>query len=66
MYLSLLELYENDLTNVSSDLFPMLFAHDISSFAKNRLMSNLEMCLNNDLHGLYLKVNKLSLDVSKT
>lgn len=43
-------LYVSDLTNVCSDIFPTLFADDTWLFAKNRSVSNLEMCLSNELH----------------
>ena len=60
--------YINDLQRVFKSSTPILFADDTNLFYKNPDKSILEDQINNELKhvSLWLKVNKLSLNVSKT
>ena len=60
--------YINDLQRVCKSSIPILFAGDTNLFYKNPDKSILEDQINNELKhvSLWLKVNKLSLNVSKT
>ena len=61
-------LYINDLPNVSSKLKFFLFAHDTNIYFEADDMLKVEKVVNNELKKLYLwvNVNRLSLNVSKT
>ena len=58
----------NDLQKVCNSSTPILFADDTNLFYKSHDQSILEKQINNELRqvSLWLKVNKLSLNVSKT
>ena len=59
-------IYINDLQKVCNSSTPILFADDTNLFYKNHDKSILEQQINNELRqvSLWLKVNKLSLNVS--
>ena len=61
-------LYVNDIVNVSTLLFPMLFADDTNVFLNGKDIDDLSITMNEELEKLYiwLKANKLSLNVKKT
>ena len=61
-------IYINDLQKVCNSSTPILFADDTNLFYKSHDKSILEQQINNELRqvSLWLKVNKLSLNVSKT
>ena len=61
-------LYVNDIVNVSTLLFPMLFADDTNVFLNGKDIDELSVTMNEELEKLYiwLKANKLSLNVNKT
>ena len=61
-------LYVNDMVNVSSLLFPILFADDTNIFLNSKNMSDLFHTMNTELKKIveWLNVNKLSLNVKKT
>ena len=61
-------LYINDLPNVSSKLKFFLFADDTNIYFEADDMLKVEKVVNNELKNLYLwlNVNRLSLNVSKT
>ena len=61
-------LYINDLTNISLKLKFFLFADDTNIYFESDDLSKLERTVNKELRKLYLwlNVNRLSLNVSKT
>ena len=61
-------LYVNDLANVSSVLFPVLFADDTNIFVHGKNLSEMVSVLNTELKKIvnWLHSNKLSLNVTKT
>ena len=61
-------LYINDLANVSDKLKFILFADDTNVFVSGKNIKNVCDVLNKELENMYIwfKVNKLSLNVSKT
>ena len=60
-------MYINDLCNVSSLLFSLLYADDTNMFVTDKNIKNLIRLLNTGLKkiGLWLNANKLSLNVKK-
>ena len=60
--------YINDLCNVCKSTLPILFADDTNLFKSSQDISIIENVLNEELKNisLWLKVNKLSLNVKKT
>ena len=60
-------IYVNDLANVSSVLFTLLFADDTNVFIHGKNLDDLVTCMNQELEKIsqWMKVNKLSLYVSK-
>ena len=61
-------LYVNDIYNVSSVLFTLLFADDTNVFVQGKNIVNLVRTMNEELCKLsdWMDVNKLSLNVKKT
>ena len=61
-------IYVNDMANVSDILFPILFADDTSVFVSGKNLIEMTNKINIELKKIvvWLKVNKLSLNVSKT
>ena len=61
-------LYVNDISNVSSNLFTLLFADDTNALAIGKDLDKLITSLNIDLEKIviWLAANKLSLNVKKT
>ena len=61
-------IYVNDLANVSSVLFTLLFADDTNVFIHGKNLDDLITCMNQELEKIsqWMNVNKLSLNVSKT
>ena len=61
-------IYVNDLANVSSVLFTLLFADDTNVFIHGKNLDDLKTCMNQELEKIsqWMNVNKLSLNVSKT
>ena len=61
-------IYVNDLSNVSSILFTLLFADDTNVFVIGKNLSTLFTTMNSELVKLseWMNVNKLSLNVKKT
>ena len=61
-------IYVNDLANVSSVLFTLLFADDTNVFIHGKNLDDLVTCMNQELEKIsqWMKVNKLYLYVSKT
>ena len=61
-------LYINDLSNVCKNTEPFLFADDSNLFISDSDLYKLQSQLNNELENisLWLKVNKLSLNIKKT
>ena len=61
-------IYVNDLVNVSSVLFTLLFADDTNVFIHGKNLDDLITCMNKKLETIsqWMNVNKLSLNVSKT
>ena len=61
-------IYVNDLSNVSSILFILLFADDTNVFVTGKNLSTLFTTMNSELVRLseWMNVNKLSLNVKKT
>ena len=61
-------IYINDLCNVCKSTLPILFADDTNLFKSSQHISIIENVLNEELKNisLWLKVNKLSLNVKKT
>ena len=61
-------IYINDLYNVCCDFVPILFADDTNLFYKGADFGELVKSINAELENisLWLKVNKLSLNVKKT
>ena len=60
-------LYVNDIYNVSSVLFTLLFADDTNVFVQGKNIVNLVRTMNEELCKLsdWMDVNKLSLNVKK-
>ena len=60
--------YRNDLCNVCKSTLPILFADDTNLFKSNQDISIIENVFNEELKNisLWLKVNKLSLNVKET
>ena len=61
-------IYINDLANVCTSSFPILFADDTNLFNHGKDMFSLQVALNQELANIskWLKVNKLSLNIKKT
>ena len=61
-------LYVNDIVNISTILFPILFADDTNIFVNGKSLTDIANTLNNELSKLvmWLNVNKLSLNIDKT
>ena len=61
-------IYINDLTKVCSQSSPFLFADDTNLFMTGKCLQNMVNSLNKELKeiSLWLKVNKLSLNIKKT
>ena len=61
-------LYVNDMPNVSSVLFTILFADDTNVFVQGKSLDHLIDVMNNELCKLseWMAINKLSLNVKKT
>ena len=61
-------LYVNDIYNVSSVLFILLFADDTNVFVQGKNIVNLVRTMNEEICKLsdWMDVNKLSLNVKKT
>ena len=61
-------IYINDLANVCTSSFPILFADDTNLFNHGKDMFSLQATLNQELANIsqWLKVNKLSLNIKKT
>ena len=61
-------IYINDLYDVCSSSVPILFADDTNLFFKDTDLSQLENIINSELENisLWLKANKLSLNIKKT
>jgi len=61
-------IYVNDLAYVSQELFTVMYADDSNLFNENTSLKVLESKMNKSLQeiSIWLKVNKLSLNVSKT
>lgn len=61
-------LYINDMINVSNILFPILFADDSNVFVTGKNPNDLIAIMNRELEKLviWLKANKLSLNIDKT
>ena len=61
-------LYVNDMANVSSVLFTILFADDTNVFVQGKSLDHLIDVMNNELCKLseWMAINKLSLNVKKT
>ena len=60
-------IYVNDLANVSSVLFTLMFADDTNVFIHGKNLDDLITCMNQELEiSQWMNVNKLSLNVSKT
>ena len=64
----LFSIYINDLANVCTSSFPILFADDTNLFNHGKDMFSLQVALNQELANIskWLKVNKLSLNIKKT
>ena len=64
----LFPLYVNDMANVSSVLFTLLFADDTNVFVEGICLDNLTDVMNDELCKLseWMAINKLSLNVKKT
>ena len=60
-------IYINDLANVCTSSFPILFADDTNLFNHGKDMFSLQVALNQELANIskWLKVNKLSLNIKK-
>ena len=61
-------IYINDLCSVCKHTFPILFADDANLFSSGKEIKTLETNINNELSqiSIWLKVNKLSLNIKKT
>ena len=61
-------IYVNDLPNVSSVLFTLLFADDTNVFIHGKNLDDLITCMDQELEKIsqWMNVSKLSLNVSKT
>ena len=61
-------LYINDLADICSQSFPILFADDTNLFNHSKDLSSLQMSLNKELAEIskWLKVNKLSLNIKNS
>ena len=61
-------IYFNDLSNVCKYTIPILFADDSNIFASSDDIQLLQSQINEDLNNIaiWLKVNKLSLNIKKT
>ena len=61
-------IYRNDLADVCTSSFPILFADDTNLFNHGKDMFSLQATLNQELASIsqWLKVNKLSLNIKKT
>ena len=61
-------IYVNDLANVSSDLFSILFADDTNVFCSGKQLDKMILNMNEELSKLsnWMDINKLSLNVKKT
>ena len=64
----LFPLYVNDMANVSSVLFTLLFADDTNVFVEGICLDNLTEGVNDELCKIseWMAINKLSLNVKKT
>ena len=60
-------IYINDLTTLSDKMLTIMFAHDTSIFIQGNNIHEMEIAMNSEIKRLsiWLKINKLSLNVKK-